>query len=310
VTGAKLDLAVFMASVSSRMIVPLNAEAALLESKAPAFYCVHAITGAGVTDFAALAKAIGDGVRVFAIHAPKKLMLTSDYDALLTSIAGQYAEAITKSQPEGPINLGGFSSGAMVALETSRKLRALGREVHLLVSLDGAPKNIQVANSRWGYLAKWAWNLPAALVKEDMGRLWRQLLFKTFKYWTRQRTAATDDDATHPVRETVNNYSSYPAHQRRFMRTLYDAIEKTSFDRYEGAVVVYKATIKPIFLSGVAEFWRRVAPHCEIVNIPGTHASMVLDPDVRPIAADLARRLKATPINAQERSQAPEPATA
>jgi thioesterase domain-containing protein len=85
------------------------------------------------------------------------------------------------------------------------------------------------------------------------------------------------------------------------MRTLYDTIEKASFDRYEGAVVVYKATIKPIFLSGVAEFWRRVAPHCAIVNIHGTHASVVLDPDVRPIAADLARRLAAAPINGQER---------
>lgn len=308
-TETNLDLAVFMASVSSRMIVPLNAQAALADSKAPAFYCVHAITGAGLTDFIALAKAIGDGARFFAICAPKKLMLSSDYDALLTSIVERYAEAIMQSQPEGPINLGGYSSGAMVALEISRNLRARGREVPLLVSLDGAPKNAPAAHSRLAYLAKWTWNLPGALMREDMARLRRQLLFKIFKHWNKQKAASPDDDAAHPVRETVNNYSSYPAYQRRFMRTLYDAIEKASFERYEGAVVVYTATLKPIFLSGVAQFWRRVAPHCEIVNIRSTHHNLVLDPNVWPVAADLARRLPAMPITGQERSQAPERAT-
>jgi thioesterase domain-containing protein len=288
---AQLNLAALMARVSPKIIVPLNEDALSPESTAPSFYCVHAITGAGVTDFSCLAKEVAGGVRFFAIQAPKKLMMDADYGHLLKFIARHYAEAIVKFQPEGPIHLGGWSSGALVAMEISKELTAMGREVGLLASIDGAPKNARITGSRPKYLAKFLWNLPWALLNDDFGRLASQFWFKIHKF--RAKTRDRDDGglASHPVRETINNYSQYPAYQQRFMRELYDAIERTAFTRYDGAVVVYKATIMPIFLSGVQEFWRGVAPGCEIVNIPGTHANMVLQPYVRAIAVDLKRRL-------------------
>lgn len=292
-TDRQLKLAAFMAGVSRKILVPLNAAAGRTESAAPAFYCVHAITGAGVTDFAPLARSLEDRVRFFAIRAPKALMLAADYDSLLTSIARQYAEAIDEFQPFGPIHLGGWSSGALVALETSRELRKRGREVGLLVSLDGAPKNTPAAASPLDYLVQWIENLPAALASEDIGRLWGQVRLKAAQAWAGQETRAAGDDAAHPIRQTIANYSAYPAHQRRFMRALFDTLERTRFGEYEGEVVVYRATIQPIWLSGVAEFWRRTALNCEIVEIRATHARLVSEPAVLTIAADLARRLEA-----------------
>jgi thioesterase domain-containing protein len=43
--------------------------------------------------------------------------------------------------PEGPVIVGGFSMGALVAFELARRLRARGRDVPLLISVDGcAPR--------------------------------------------------------------------------------------------------------------------------------------------------------------------------
>jgi thioesterase domain-containing protein len=287
---AQIDLAAFMARISPKIIVPLNEDALKPESTAPSFYCVHAITGAGVTDFSCLAKEVAGDVRFFAIQAPKKLMMDSDYGHLLKFIAGHYAEAIIKFQPEGRIHLGGWSSGALVAMEISKELTARGREVGLLVSIDGAPKNVKITGSWPRYLAKFLWNLPLALLNDDFGRLSGQFWFKIRKFRAKIRDQDDGGLACHPVQETIYNYSQYRAYQQCFMRELYDAIERTAFTRYDGAVVVYKATIMPIFLSGVQEFWKHVAPDSEIVNIPGTHANLVLQPYVRAIAVDLKRR--------------------
>ena len=115
---------------------------------------MHAITGSSVTDFVPLAEEPGDAAGFFAIRAPKALMIGSDCGSLLRSIARQCAEAILRFQPVGPIHLGGWSSGALVALETARQLQMRGRDVGLLVSLDGATKNAPAADlgtrlSRW-----------------------------------------------------------------------------------------------------------------------------------------------------------------
>ena len=44
-------------------------------------------------------------------------------------------------QPRGPIRLIGWSAGAIIAVQMAQQLCARGRDVPLLVALDGAPCN-------------------------------------------------------------------------------------------------------------------------------------------------------------------------
>src|SRR5580692_10365561 len=155
------------ARLSSKIIIPLSDDALEPQSTAPSFYCVHAISGAGAADFIDLAIEIGQGVRFFAIQAPTTLMKNADYSDLLKSIASHYADAIATFQPNGQIHIGGWSAGAVVALETARQLKTKGREVSTLVAIDGAPKNTKVSGSLLWYSAKVLWNLPGALWNDD-----------------------------------------------------------------------------------------------------------------------------------------------
>ena len=63
----------------------------------------------------------------------------------LDSLAEYYTNALVEFQPAGPIVLGGWCVGAVIALAMAQKLRARGREVGPLVAIDGAPENIKVA---------------------------------------------------------------------------------------------------------------------------------------------------------------------
>jgi hypothetical protein len=51
-------------------------------------------------------------------------------------LASLYVQHLTTLRPHGPYCLGGYSAGALLALEMARQLQAEGREVALLVMLD------------------------------------------------------------------------------------------------------------------------------------------------------------------------------
>jgi thioesterase domain-containing protein len=70
-------------------------------------------------------KAIGvDGVRA----TPERI----------EEIAAEYVAEIVAARPEGPCVLGGYSIGAVIALEVALQLRARGRDVPLLITFDAA----------------------------------------------------------------------------------------------------------------------------------------------------------------------------
>jgi thioesterase domain-containing protein len=284
-------LAALFAGASSRTIVPLNEEARQADSSAPSFFCVHTIVGSGATDFTELAGEMGCSTRFFAVQATKKLMERFNQTPRLDFIVGHYADEIMAFQPEGRLHLGGWSSGALLALEIARRLKGRGREVGVLASIDGAPKLMKIGESRLRYYAKVLWNLPSALRNDDFGRLWSRMSRALGKMRKSAGSREIDAFAGHPVLGVVNDFAKYPAHQRLFMRNLFDAIEGEDFACYDGAVVVYRARLQPITLSGVREFWMRVAAGCVIADIDGAHADMIFQPNVRPLAADLKRRL-------------------
>jgi thioesterase domain-containing protein len=65
-------------------------------------------------------------------------------------------------------------------------------------------------------------------------------------------------------------------------------------ESYSGSVVVYEATVKPLlYLPQIGRIWRKFAPQAEIVEIVGTHISMMHPPYVDLLAKDIQRRVVA-----------------
>jgi thioesterase domain-containing protein len=295
---------------SDHAIVPINEIAADnsneiaadTDAAVPAFYCVHSLSGAGGTDYRQLARLM-PAVRFYGIQAPPRRMRDPAFGGSVDAIADYYADALVKFQPEGPFLLGGWSAGAIIGLEIAQKLRRRGRHVALFAAIDAAPENTGAGLRFWHprYLLDVAGNLVGWTVHDVLSRkgaarlLGRRALSKAV---ARGRTLIARIRGEQMLGlyavEGFMDLSRYPAEQKLFMKRLYNSLLAHTPADYPGDVVVYEAKIKPLFaLPQVGRVWRRVAPRSVVVDVEGTHLSILHEPYARTVAEDLQQRIAA-----------------
>jgi amino acid adenylation domain-containing protein len=128
-TVAQLSSNLRSASTSAAL-VPLNAAGRLSP-----LYCVHAIGGT-LLPYIPLASSIGGTRPVLGFQSPE--VLGEDQESLGTvdAIATSYVDELIDYQPEGALQLAGWSFGGLVALEMARHLQARGRTIERLILID------------------------------------------------------------------------------------------------------------------------------------------------------------------------------
>ncbi len=305
VPGGDAALSALFARVSRQAahpIIPINDLALAGDERAPPIYCIHALSGAGGSDFVPLARLMPH-VRFFGIQAPIPEMSDITFGLDVESLADFYADALVRAQPVGPFMLGGWSAGAVIALELAHRLRANHhRDVNLLASFDAAPENVATGLRPWhpSYLYDLARNLPGwarheGLFNRNSPTYWLRCLWH--KSIAGGRTAMArargEDSAEGYAVDGFMDTSRFPPAQKLFMRRLYGALLRYRPAPYPGRVVVYEATINPPHrLRQVGRVWQKIAPAAEIVRIAGaTHLSIIREPHVHGVARDLAIRI-------------------
>ncbi len=114
------------------------------------FFCVHA-AGGNVLFYQNLARHLGSGQPVYALQSAG--VAGDQPHTTVEDMASAYIEELKQVQPEGPYLLGGFCSGAYIALEMAHQLQARGDPVKLLVSFntDGAWKTVTSLRAALGF---------------------------------------------------------------------------------------------------------------------------------------------------------------
>ncbi len=288
---------------SERVILPINDSALSIDAHGPAFYCVHSASGVAGTDFLALAYRLEPSIRFYGIQAPAKEMLDDKFGSSVESLAEYYAEALVRFQPTGPIVLGGYCVGAIVALEMAKNLRARGREVGPLFVIDGVPENTGVPVPRWTprYWADLVRNLRGWLVHADLMRNWT---FRSLIRSLSNNARAIGKRAIGLKRGErwgggysiagIMDLSPYQPAHRSFINRLFAALFAYVPEKYSGNIVVYEAKITPLlYLPQIGYIWRKFAPQSEIVDVVGTHISMMREPYVDALAKDVRNRIAA-----------------
>ncbi|WP_395540650.1 type I polyketide synthase [Neotabrizicola sp. sgz301269] len=196
--------------------------------------------------------------------------------------ARDYLTEVRQVQPQGPYLLGGFSGGGLIAWEMARQLEAAGETVSLLVLLDTPLPMRPVLNRRDkaliklaelrekgpGYLAEWARNRWA---------------------WEKAKRAggAAEEDATsfHNSAIEAAFRAALPAYQMEprqgatlLMRPPLDRRWKVTAGNFVSAAKEYVFGDNDL---------TRFARQLQVVEVPGDHDSMVLEPNVRVMAARL-----------------------
>jgi len=239
------------------------------------FFCVHG-AGGNVLNFRDLSRHLGASQPFFGLQAQgvdgKQPPLPS-----IEAMADLYLPEIEKAWPSGPYVLGGYSGGGVVAVEMARRLKAKGKKVARVVLLDTfAP----------GVVAKRP-SLTARFSKIlDEGPLYFPRRAQSFL--NRHRDNLTTELK---VRLFESQGVPLPLELRDHVITkqFYEAAERYRPEPYDGEVTLYRAReIADVFAHvGPKLAWDDVLPKMEIKEIPGDHDSLVLEPNVQMLVADL-----------------------
>jgi thioesterase domain-containing protein/acyl carrier protein len=201
--------------------------------------------------------------------------------------ARDYIAEMQQVQPQGPYVLGGFSGGGLIAWEIARQLREAGQEVAQIVLLDtplpmrpvlSRPDKalIKLAELRAkgpGYVLEWARNRME---------------------WERRKRAGgpVQDDGPRLHNEAIE--AAFRA-----------ALPRYGMQAWQGRVALFRPPLDlhwkvtgGRWVSSAREYvfddndLTRFAPQLQVIEVPGDHDSMVLEPNVRVMAARLKRLIE------------------
>ncbi|MGD0014185.1 MAG: amino acid adenylation domain-containing protein, partial [Bryobacteraceae bacterium] len=207
----------------------------------------------------------------------------------LEDLAAPCVEVIREAQPEGPYYLGGWSVGAALAYEVAQQLRARGHKVGLLVLFDGVnPAFLQEMSTpvarTWRFAQELRFHLTSLLaggprsapayITERCTSLHMSARMRIWSGWYRLRLAigrkpeSRSLDMEQVLHYCYRHYNPQP---------------------YPGRVILFCRKARPTGRFQDPQFgWGSLLTgKFEVFEVPGTHAGIFHEPNVRIMAAKL-----------------------
>lgn len=203
--------------------------------------------------------------------------------ATLAEAATDYIAELRQVQPHGPYMLGGFSGGGLTAYEMAHQLEAAGESVSLLVMLD-TPLPVAPPLSRADRML-----IKAQEIRQGGPRY--------FGEWVRNRAA------WEMGRLRARFEEPEPLPENQFHNAAIEAAFRGALPLYDlrgwnGPMVLFRPPLDRRWKVGGGRWvnaerdyvfedndWTRLVPGVEVIEVPGNHDSMVLEPNVRVLAA-------------------------
>ncbi len=267
------------------------------------FFCVHP-AGGNVLGFAELARHF-DPQRPF--YALQAVGLDGVREPLgsVEEMAACYLDEIRRIQPRGPHLLGGFSFGGFVAFEMARQLRERGEEVALLALLDVwspihrgrlvlseiVATDEAVLDELMAAAARLHGGSPIADVDEI-----RAVEPPRRLEWALERllaTGAMPPAAREHTRRIFKIHLSALAVLRQFVPRVYSGqitmFRASEEDPWLRELVKHPGLGSPELWSG----WQTLTSEpLAVVDVPGNHSTMMIEPQVHTLASRLNERLE------------------
>ncbi|MFY0597547.1 MAG: SDR family NAD(P)-dependent oxidoreductase [Cognatishimia sp.] len=264
-------------------IVPMHQ--ATNSQKAP-FFLVAGMYG-NVLNLRHLAHLIGADRPFYGLQARGLFGDVAPHDDLVEA-ATDYLQELRQVQPHGPYMLGGFSGGGLTAYEMARQLKEQGEEVSLVVMLDTPLPQRRALSKKdrlkiqwlalkeggFGYLLKWAKN---------------RVLWEINK---RRQPELTEEEGAQ-------------FHNAEIEAAFYRSLPKYQVQPWKGRVALYRPPLvgkwqvaQDRWVNSERTYvmadndWGQFVPDLHVTEVPGDHDSMVLEPNVRVLAAHIRKEIE------------------
>jgi thioesterase domain-containing protein len=211
-----------------------------------------------------------------------------------------YIKEIRKFQPSGPYYLGGFCFGGNVAYEMAQQLTKAGEQVGLLVMLESSPPNICHKQEWSATAAKYSLENIVENVKDFVNVSHEQrlaLLKSKGKRLTQKfkKRIAPAEEGTPVALNQILDLSTYPEGYVTYAETHWDALTHYHPQPYDGEITLFRAKKQGLSNFNHALGWDAlVEDRVNVTVVPGTHESMLQEPNVQIVAAKLRSLLEAS----------------
>jgi amino acid adenylation domain-containing protein len=264
----------------------------------PPLLLVHGAGGGMFWGYANLARYLGPEQPVFAFKS-RGLDGLEEF-ATIESMAEAYLTELRAFQPRGPYYLGGYCFGGVVAFEMGRRLQAMGERVALLALINSGAPNSSYAQFRWTPTTtlRFTLNLTRRVAHFATGpsdkllgyARWKSAIVLNRLRGRLQRAAADR------MRNNVDDWldlTQFSADQRQVWHTHIHALEQYHPQPYPGNVTLFRSPVHGLYCSFDARCgWGDYAHGGVTLRlIPGAHETIMEEPGVQRLAADLQQFL-------------------
>jgi thioesterase domain-containing protein len=253
------------------------------EGSRPPLFLVHSASG-NVMSFIPLARRLGKDQPVYGLQS-QGLNRDRKPTTRVEDMASEYLEELLAVQPDGPYFLGGWSMGGAIAFEMARQLAARGKSVAPLVLIDSA---IQTGRVKKNGLDDVSLLLELAqhhgLFIDDVDRTLNDL------------RPLSLDERLEFLLEKAAGYNQFPLDIGiPHLRHLFELFKVNAYasEHYRPAkseqqiILLQAAVAPPRHAATVLRRWEKVAEVVAVERLPGDHDSMLTEPNVSLLAAQI-----------------------
>lgn len=259
--------------LSGRLAAPGPNGAALVplmegNSGTPLFL-IHHISG-DITAYRDLAHYLGAEHTIYGVRVPELDNNQKPLDRI-EAMASRYIEQMRAVQPKGPYLLGGHSAGAHIAFEMAQQLRAAGERIALLAILEADARR---PGGRRGLIDEVRFQFESVRKlprKQRATYLWHKLA-----RWAER----PPKQVQRPPEQGTKN-AVWTAMER--------AVRAYHPRSYPGAITLFRATDRSVTGTYSRTLgWGRLAREgVRVIDVPGTHSTVLRPGSEPPIAAKL-----------------------
>jgi acetoacetyl-CoA synthetase len=245
-------------------------------------FLVHSLYG-DVLSMRPLALALRTDRAVYGLQA-RGLDPAEEPHTRVEQMAAVYMDSIAAVQPSGPYALGGHSLGGLVAFEMARMLVARGEGVEWLGLIDSdLHHSCLTAPERLRWLAWKSGDLLRSVRADPFARIPRYARKVALRLVPRAPLAM-------PERE-----STLPPMMRRLENAGWEAFDTYCPSPYPGPVTFFRVEGRREGMGDPLPVWRRrVRGGLTVEPVPGSHADVVAEPNVRILAERVSAHLGRT----------------
>ncbi|WP_353142810.1 SDR family NAD(P)-dependent oxidoreductase [Paracoccus sp. (in: a-proteobacteria)] len=260
------------------------------------FFMVAGMFG-NIMNLRQLAQRLGSDRRFYGVQA-RGLLGDDKPHETFAEAARDYIQELRQVQPEGPYLLGGFSGGGLTAYEMARQLRAAGEEVAMLVMLDTPLPSREPVSRQDRLMIR-----LGELREGGAGFVWKWLRDRiSYEFQRRSKAKAVEAEVATEATGTFHDLAIEAA----FLA----ALPKMQLSVWDGPVAMFRPPLDRrwkvtggLWINSGRDYvtedngWTPWMPNLRVIEVPGDHDSMVLEPNVRRLASVLRETLREADVD-------------